>query len=135
MPTLNHIVFFLINTIFVIVSYLAIVRLLLEWSRAPLNNSFTQTIIRLFKRPLKPFEWLAKSYCHINLGVILFLIILNCLQIVIIIALLHSTLPDVGGLLLSSICMLATRLCSVLFYGTILVDGKKQILSCFVINF
>jgi YggT family protein len=110
----------ILQFLFSLLGYFAWVRFLLQWAQSPVYNIFTKQIIQFCKPILKPFQYIIGSYKQYNLTVLLFLIVLNVLDIVILVGLTYHTFPNIGGLLLLSLIKMLLQLCSIIFYGTII---------------
>jgi|GEM_PF-4306630 len=109
----------LMQIVFSIFSYLGWIRFLLQWGNAPVNNIFTQQIIKISQPILKPFQWIVGSHKNYNFAALLFLLLLNIIEILLMIGLFYHTFPDLGGLLLWAIIKMILQACQIIFYGTI----------------
>jgi YggT family protein len=109
----------LIQVVFSLLVYLGWIRFLLQWGTAPVNNIFTQQIIKVSNPILKPFQLIVGTYKNYNIAALLFLLILNIAEILIMIALYYHTMPDIGGLLLWALIKMLLQACQIVFYGTI----------------
>lgn len=102
-----------------IIVYFLVIRFLLQFNNAPVNNPFIQSIIKISNPIIKPFQRLIGSYRHINLGILLLILIINCLSITIHLLLTINAWPDVGGLLLWAIIKSAIQASQILLYATV----------------
>lgn len=110
----------IVKLAFNIIAYFAWIRFLLEWGRAPIHNIFTQQIIKISNPITKSFGRLVGSIKNYNIGLLIFLLLLNIAEIVLFIWITTHSFPDVGGLLLWAVINMIFQATQIIFYGVIL---------------
>ena len=116
----NNILLLLINLIFSLLIYASIIRFLIQWAGVPLINPFSQVILRITAPLLKPFSYIVGTHKNYNLSAVLLALVIEVLYIIILVAVVSHSFPDVGGLLLWVLATLVQQIANVLLYGTVI---------------
>lgn len=110
----------IIQMLFSVIGYFAWVRFLLQWSNAPIHNIFTQQIVKICRPILKPLQYIVGSYKNYNLTVLLFLWLVNIIEVILFVVIVDHTFPNFGGLLLFALVKMFMQLSYIFLYGTII---------------
>jgi YggT family protein len=116
----NNILLLFINLIFSLFIYASIIRFLIQWAGVPLINPFAQIILKITRPIIKPFSYIVGTYKNYNLSVVLLAVILEVLYVIVLIAVVSHSFPDIGGLLLWALATLVQQTSNVLLYGTVI---------------
>lgn len=120
MPITANIVLMLINVIFGALAYLAILRFLIQWAGVPFINQFAQIITRVSMPFIKPLTYIIGTYKHYNISAVLFGLLVEVIRIILLVAFVSHSFPDIGGLLLWALIVLAQHVCTILLYSTVI---------------
>ena len=117
---MTQILVLLLQVVMSFIAYFAWIRFLLEWGQAPINNIFTQQIIKIFAPTLKVVQRIIGTYKHTNFSVLLIILLLNIINIVIFLLITTHSFPDIGGLLLWAAINMILQCSQIIFFGTII---------------
>lgn len=110
----------LIHVIFGAYIIILLVRLLLQKLGANWHNPISQFVIQLTEKPLKPFRKVIPGLAGFDLAIVLFVIILQCVEIILLCLLQFGAMPNVAGLLISSIAEIFSKLVYIYIYAIVI---------------
>ncbi len=100
MTILNDLSLFLIQTLFNMYIFIVMLRIVLQWVGVDFTNPIFQFSVRLTNLPLKPIRRIIPLIHGIDIGAIVFLLLLEVIKLLILLWLPIHAMPNVGGLLI-----------------------------------
>lgn len=111
---------FILKLLVDIYLYVLLLRLLLQFYKAPLSNRISQFVVKITDPVIKPLQRLIPSYRGIDLAIVVFMLLLQGLFYFLVILIKAKIMSNIFGILLMSIAMLADKWFTLVFWAIII---------------
>lgn len=108
---------FLIKSLFDLYIFIVMLRIVLQWVHADLNNPVFAMVVRLTSEPLKPFRALIPNVQGIDIAAVLLLLTLEIIKLALLVWLQINAIPTFEGLVVLAFAELLNQLINIFFFA------------------
>lgn len=108
---------FLIKSAFDLYIFVVMLRIILQWVHADLNNPVFGLVVKLTSFPLRPFRALIPNVKGIDIAAILLLLALEIIKLSILVWLQVNAIPTLEGLVVLAFAELLNQLINIFFFA------------------
>jgi YggT family protein len=117
MAPISNASLFLIKSVFDLYIFIVMLRIVLQWVHADLNNPVFGLVVRLTSFPLKPFRALIPTVGGIDIAAVLLLLLLEILKLALLVWLQVNAVPTLEGLAVLAFAELLNQLINIFFFA------------------